>query len=67
MLQLAGVARSPLITVNDHTEAARIGDVLARLARGQRVAVVRDAGTPGVSDPGERLVRAYRELLAYSR
>ena len=44
--------------VNDHTEAGRIGEVLARLARGERVAVVTDAGTPGISDPGERLVRA---------
>ena len=44
--------------MNDHTEAGRIGDVLARLGRGERVAVVTDAGMPGISDPGERLVRA---------
>ena len=47
-----------LLTVNDHTEASRVGEVLPRLARGERVAVVTDAGTPGISDPGERLVRA---------
>jgi 16S rRNA (cytidine1402-2'-O)-methyltransferase len=59
LLAHAGVERtSPLLVVNDHTEAARIGDVLARLARGERVAVVTDAGMPGISDPGERLVRA---------
>ncbi|MDX6551892.1 MAG: rRNA (cytidine1402-2-O)-methyltransferase [Gaiellales bacterium] len=59
LLAHAGIERSsPLLVVNDHTEAARIGDVLARLARGQRVAVVTDAGMPGISDPGERLVRA---------
>jgi len=59
LLELAGVARtSPLLVVNDHTEAARIGDVLARLGRGERVAVVTDAGMPGISDPGERLARA---------
>jgi 16S rRNA (cytidine1402-2'-O)-methyltransferase len=59
LLELAGVARkAPLLVVNDHTEAARIGDVLARLALGERVVVVSDAGTPGISDPGERLVRA---------
>jgi 16S rRNA (cytidine1402-2'-O)-methyltransferase len=59
LLELAGVARkAPLLVVNDHTEASRIGDVLARLARGERVVVVSDAGTPGISDPGERLVRA---------
>ena len=59
LLELAGVARtSPLLVVNDHTEVARIGDVLARLGRGERVAVVTDAGMPGISDPGERLARA---------
>ena len=59
LLALAGIERSsPLLVVNEHTEAARIGDVLARLARGERVAVVTDAGMPGISDPGERLVRA---------
>jgi 16S rRNA (cytidine1402-2'-O)-methyltransferase len=59
LLAHAGVERtSPLLVVNDHTEVARIGDVLARLSRGERVAVVTDAGMPGISDPGERLVRA---------
>lgn len=59
LLAHAGVERrAPLLVVNDHTEANRIGDVLNRLARGERVAVVTDAGTPGISDPGERLVRA---------
>ena len=59
LLQHAGIERrSPLIVVNDHTEAARIGEVLTRLGRGERVAVVTDAGMPGISDPGERLVRA---------
>jgi 16S rRNA (cytidine1402-2'-O)-methyltransferase len=59
LLAHAGVERtSPLLVVNDHTEAGRIGEVLALLERGQRVAVVTDAGTPGISDPGERLVRA---------
>jgi 16S rRNA (cytidine1402-2'-O)-methyltransferase len=58
LLQHAGVARPALIVVNDHTEAHAIGGVLERLARGERVAVVTDAGMPGISDPGERLVRA---------
>ena len=58
LLQHAGVERRPLVVVNDHTEAAAVAGVLERLARGERVAVVSDAGMPGVADPGERLVRA---------
>jgi 16S rRNA (cytidine1402-2'-O)-methyltransferase len=58
LLQHAGVARRPLVVVNDHTEADAVAGVLARLAAGERVAVVTDAGMPGIADPGERLVRA---------
>jgi 16S rRNA (cytidine1402-2'-O)-methyltransferase len=58
LLQHAGVARRPLIVVNDHTEADAVAGVLDRLAAGERVAVVTDAGMPGIADPGERLVRA---------
>jgi 16S rRNA (cytidine1402-2'-O)-methyltransferase len=57
LLQHAGVERRPLIVVNEHTEVRSVDGVLARLARGERVAVVTDAGMPGISDPGERLVR----------
>ena len=58
LLQHAGVPRTPLVVVNDHTEDGAIDGVLARLAAGERVAVVSDAGMPGISDPGERLVHA---------
>jgi 16S rRNA (cytidine1402-2'-O)-methyltransferase len=58
LLQHAGVRARALLVVNDHNEAQRVGEVLDRLARGERVAVVTDAGMPGISDPGERLVRA---------
>ena len=58
LLQHAGVERRPLIVVNDHSEVRATAGVLERLARGERVAVVTDAGMPGVADPGERLVRA---------
>jgi 16S rRNA (cytidine1402-2'-O)-methyltransferase len=59
LLEHAGIERTaPLLVVNDHTEVARIGEVIERLRRGEHVAVVTDAGMPGISDPGERLVRA---------
>ncbi|MEA2901474.1 MAG: rRNA (cytidine1402-2-O)-methyltransferase [Actinomycetota bacterium] len=59
LLTAAGVpARGRLIAVHDHNEAAQVGGVLARLAAGEQVAVVTDAGMPGISDPGERLVAA---------
>ncbi len=58
LLQHAGVPTRPLVVVNDHTEVRAIAGVLDRLERGERVAVVTDAGMPGISDPGERLVRA---------
>jgi 16S rRNA (cytidine1402-2'-O)-methyltransferase len=58
LLQHAGVAAPRLAVCNEHTEAARIAEVLAVLEDGNDVAVVTDAGTPGISDPGERLVRA---------
>ncbi|MET0727040.1 MAG: 16S rRNA (cytidine(1402)-2'-O)-methyltransferase [Acidimicrobiales bacterium] len=58
LLQRAGVDRKPLIVVNDHTEGGATAGVLARLDAGERVAVVTDAGMPGISDPGEALVQA---------
>jgi 16S rRNA (cytidine1402-2'-O)-methyltransferase len=58
LLSLAGVGRRPFVVVNEHTEVREIPRVLARLARGERVALVSDAGMPGVSDPGECLVAA---------
>ena len=47
-----------LVAVHDHNEAGAVRNVLARLDRGERVVVVTDAGMPGISDPGERLVAA---------
>jgi 16S rRNA (cytidine1402-2'-O)-methyltransferase len=58
LLQHAGVRAERLAVCNDHTEVSRIGDVLEVLAGGRDVAVVSDAGSPGISDPGERIVRA---------
>ena len=47
-----------LASYHRHNEASRSDEVLARLARGERLALVSDAGLPGVNDPGARLVRA---------
>src|SRR5262245_11523355 len=58
VLGRAGMARRPLVVVKEHREDREIPRVLGRLARGERVALVSDAGMPGISDPGERLVAA---------
>jgi 16S rRNA (cytidine1402-2'-O)-methyltransferase len=49
------------VALHAHNEAARAQDLVARLAAGESVALVTDAGTPAVSDPGARLVRAARD------
>jgi 16S rRNA (cytidine1402-2'-O)-methyltransferase len=58
LLTHAGIPRPRLIVANEHSEAAAAVEVVRLLDNGARVAVVSDAGTPGISDPGERLVRA---------
>ena len=58
LLSHLGVAAPRLIVVNEHTERDTVPGILDRLARGERVALVSDAGLPGISDPGEVLVRA---------
>lgn len=58
LLQHAGVRAKRLRRVDDHTEVAATADVLEVLSSGGSVAVVTDAGTPGISDPGQRLVQA---------
>lgn len=60
LLEAWGVA-TPLIAAHRHNEAAVAEQIVARLAEGQRVALVSDAGAPAVSDPGARIVRAVRE------
>lgn len=52
---------APQWSLHEHNERDRVGDVLDRLRAGQRIALVSDAGTPGVSDPGYRLLAACAE------
>lgn len=55
LLQSIGVSR-PLVSLHAHNEASRVPELLARLAAGESVALVSDAGTPLLSDPGYELV-----------
>ena len=50
-----------LLSYHEHNEAQRTAELLPRLEAGERVALVSDAGLPGVSDPGARLTRAALE------
>jgi len=50
-----------LVSLHEHNERRRAGEVVSWLAAGKRVALVSDAGTPAVSDPGAELVRAVAE------
>ena len=63
LLRAYGLDRpgSQLLAVHQHNEAEAAQSVLERLAQGQRVAYVSDAGTPAISDPGARLVAAVRQ------
>jgi len=47
---------TPTISYHEHNEAARAAELIEKLAQGSRIAVVSDAGMPGISDPGFRLV-----------
>jgi 16S rRNA (cytidine1402-2'-O)-methyltransferase len=49
--------KKPFISYYEHNEAARTMQLIERLARGENVALITDAGTPGLSDPGLRLIR----------
>src|SRR5918999_3732558 len=57
LLERHGI-RAKLVSYHEHNEAARTAEVLPRLEAGERVALVSDAGLPGISDPGARVVAA---------
>jgi len=58
LLQHIGVSEKPLVIVNEHTEHDSREKLVSLVAQGKVVALITDAGSPGVSDPGERIVRA---------
>jgi 16S rRNA (cytidine1402-2'-O)-methyltransferase len=57
LLKHLGVQK-PMISYHAHNEARRTHEIVERLGRGEKVALVTDAGSPGISDPGERVVQA---------
>lgn len=59
LLQRYGIAK-PLLAVHQHNEQEAAQGIIDKIAMGQRVAYISDAGTPGISDPGARLVEAVR-------
>ena len=60
LLERHGI-RARLRSYHEHNEAARTAEVLPRLQAGERIALVSDAGLPGISDPGARLIGAALE------
>src|SRR5205085_11087915 len=57
LLERHGIS-TPLTSYHRHNEAQRTAEVLPRLQAGERIALASDAGLPGVSDPGARLIAA---------
>ena len=53
--------KTPLIALHDHNEAEAVGKLIDDILKGSTVALVSDAGTPLISDPGYRLVMAAHE------
>ena len=63
LLRTYGIAvgsGKPMLAVHEHNELEATEQIISRLQRGERVAFVSDAGTPGVSDPGSKLVAGVR-------
>src|SRR5437764_10871389 len=49
--------KKPMLSYHEHNEAMRTAQLIERLAAGEKIALITDAGTPGLSDPGARLIR----------
>lgn len=63
LLKALGVRAKELVSYHQHSKLSRVDRIVAMLRNGQTLALVTDAGTPGISDPGNMLVRAVREQL----
>jgi 16S rRNA (cytidine1402-2'-O)-methyltransferase len=61
LLERHRISGAKLLSYHEHNEAKRTAELLPRLVTGERVALVSDAGMPGISDPGARLVAAALE------
>src|ERR1700742_1899050 len=48
----------PLVSYHEHNEARRTAELIEELAAGKKIAIISDAGLPGINDPGHRLLRA---------
>lgn len=57
LLERHGI-RARLLSYHQHNEASRVAEVVPRLVAGERIALVSDAGLPGVNDPGARIIAA---------
>lgn len=53
--------KKPMVSLHEHNEESRTADLVEEIAGGKSVALITDAGMPGISDPGFRLIRACRE------
>src|SRR5438093_6419294 len=59
--------RKSLISYHEHNEAMRTAQLVERLTAGEKIALITDAGTPGLSDPGSRLIReCIKRKLAFT-
>src|SRR4051812_38539865 len=49
--------QKPFVSYHEHNEAMRTAQLIERIAAGENIALITDAGSPGISDPGARLIR----------
>ncbi|MDP3093192.1 MAG: 16S rRNA (cytidine(1402)-2'-O)-methyltransferase [bacterium] len=56
--------RTPVLSYHQHSQLQKVDSILKLLERGKNLALVSDAGTPGISDPGNKLVREVAESLS---